>query len=80
MAEIKRSIENIEKSIAEMEEMGRLYSPLVRVLLPERKRRLFAGIPLAEMSIELSAKIWPNQFKAGVDRCVGFNIKWTDTA
>lgn len=75
-AEILESVSNIEKSIVEMEEMGKLYGPLVRLLLPLRKEMCLAGVPLEGRSVSLCAKDWPKQFEKGVDRVVGFDIKW----
>ncbi|KKK69724.1 hypothetical protein LCGC14_2931170 [marine sediment metagenome] len=75
-AETLERLRRIEQLDKEMEQMKRLYAPLVRVLLPMRYEWQKAGVPVRDKTITLSTVAWPEQFKKGVDRVLGFNINW----
>lgn len=74
--EINKRIENIDASIVEINRISKLYGPLCNHLMPIRKRADIEHLPLKDRFIYLSAKNWPKQFKEGIDRCMGFDIKW----
>lgn len=59
-------------------EAVRLHAPLAGVLLQKRGAYMRAGRDPEGMSITLRTRDWPKQHKAGVARCVGFDIHWVD--
>ena len=69
-------IGRIDRICNEMTRMQELYSPLAQFLMPIRRKYMERGGPVADLRITLEASRWQKQFKAGVDRCVGFNIDW----
>lgn len=76
LEEIVRSIDNTSKSIASIEEMGRLYKPIMLKMMGFRRAFDRAGAPLNERSVKLSKARYKNQFDGGVDRCCGVDIDW----
>lgn len=71
-------LDNIGQIILSIEEMQRLYSPLLPHVIRVRYTMDMAGIPREGRVIDLSANDWPDQFRAGVDRIAGLDIKWVE--
>lgn len=76
MNDTAESLRNIDQAFADMQAMLKVYRPICHVLLPIRKQRLMEGVPLDDMQYILYVEDWPDQYKAGVNRCCGFDILW----
>ena len=76
--EIARSIDNIGAISANIENMLELNRPLMKDLLPHAYRLTKLGIPLDGRIARLKKSYYKKQYDAGIERCVGINIKWED--
>lgn len=69
-------IDNINKTIADMNNMSRLYSPLATLLLGECKKLDIEGVPRFGRTVNLNKDDYDKQYEAGINRVVGFDIQW----
>jgi len=70
------SIEAIERTICEIDEMARLMMPLVKLLLPVSKQADIDRLPREGRHIELSKVHFYEQYEKGISRAIGFDIIW----
>lgn len=57
-------------------ELARLYKPLIDHLIKDNFRLDLIGMPKINRAINLDVRDWPDQYKANINRCMGFDIKW----
>jgi hypothetical protein len=69
-------IENIETICAAIDSMAEVMNPLAKYLLPIKKELDLASASHEGRKISLNKDKWEEQYKKGVDRCVGFDISW----
>ena len=75
------SIENFERSVAEIDEQMLILGPLVSKFLLLRKNIALCGGPLGEpITLNLRISQWPKQYKycqqTFGNRLLGMNVNW----
>ena len=75
---IKRRRQELKKIFDEDEKRLRLEKPIHDYLLSVHRRMDREGIPLKERTVILGKDRWPKQYKAGIDRVFGMDIKWVE--
>lgn len=74
--ETVKSIDNIARMDAEMQELADIARTIFPLLHRKRRNYLRAGGSFDGLGIHLSAAKYPRAFKARLDRCAGIDITW----
>ena len=71
-------IDNIGLINAHMDEMFRLHRPLIAMFAKKRYEMDIEGAPREGRTFSLSKVEYREQYEAGIDRIVGFDIVWME--
>jgi hypothetical protein len=74
--ELAQSLDNLERKCGEIDQQMKLYGPIARKLMPMTFNIAKQGWPLGGWTIHLCIEDFPDQFKSGINLCLGVDITW----
>ena len=69
-------LERLESICGQIDKELENMLPLVKYLMPYAKENNMNCVPKEGRTVNLKADDWPKQYRVGINRCMGFDIKW----